>query len=207
MRALLLSFATTESLSKIGFIILAIGLLGDVGVLLIPDKNLSHKLLVLGFAAIVLIGYLIGHIGDDEIAGRANAELDRIKSPRVITDSQYAAFVECLKPGPKGPVYVRRGMLDTDGPPLAKRIEAALKEAGFTPPSEPVPGGDALAWSKAGIFLIVRDLKNSPHGAQIQRCFKSAINWEIEGQADPKHPEDAVSIGIGPRLSVGASGD
>jgi hypothetical protein len=91
-------------------------------------------------------------------------------------------------------------MLDTDGPPLAKRIEAALKEAGFTPPSEPVPGGDALAWSKAGIFLIVRDLKNSPHGAQIQRCFKSAMNWEIEGQADPKHPEDAVSIGIGPRL-------
>ena len=201
MRDLLLAMTSPENLSWLGFLLLAGGLLGEVAVLLIPtERHLLHNLLGLMFAAIVLVGYVIGHIGDDEISVRAKAELDRIKSPRVITDSQYAAFVECLKPGPKGPVYVRPGMLDTDGPPLAKRIEAALKDAGFTPPTGPFPGGDALSWSTAGIFLIVRELTNSPHGAQIQRCFKTALDWSVPGNADPKHPEGVVSIAIGPRL-------
>jgi hypothetical protein len=201
VRELLLSIASPTTLSEAGFVILALGLLGEVGVLVIPEERHAwHKLLGFVFAAIVLVGYLIGHAGDDEIAARAELELQRIKTPRMINDEKYAKLVACLKEGPKGPGYVRPGFLDTDGPMLAERIEKALKEAGFEPPPEWKEGMGILGWRTAGVFLIVTDMKKQlPHAASIQRCFWQ-IDWQIYGHEDPKHPEEAVSIGIGPRL-------
>ena len=207
MRDCFLSIASPEPISWAGFLLLVTALLGEVAVPTIPEKYLSHKLLVVLFGGLAVIGYAIERIGDDEILSRltvraetAELELKTIKTPRTINDDQYAKFVACLKAAPKGPVYVRPGMVDTDGPVLAKRIEGALKDAGFAPPAQPFPGGNALSWSTAGVFLIVKDMTNSPHGAQIQRCFKSALNWSVVGYPDPNHPEGAVSIGIGPRF-------
>ena len=59
MRTLLLSVATPEMLSSIGFVLLAGGLLGEVGVeVLSPKWKALHRALVFIFATIVLIGYL-----------------------------------------------------------------------------------------------------------------------------------------------------
>ncbi len=103
MRELLLSFVAPETLSWIGFVVLAGGLLGDVAILLIPEKHLWHKLLGLLFAAIVLVGYLLGHMGDDEIAARLNTratvaenKLDKLTSDRSLTDAQLRKIADKL---------------------------------------------------------------------------------------------------------------
>jgi hypothetical protein len=126
-------------------------------------------------------------------------ELAKIKAPRTIDDEKYASLVDCLRNGPKGPVYVRPAFFDTDGPLLAERIESALKEAGFEAPPE-WREGNVVGWSIAGVFLIVTDMKKQlPHAASVQRCFWS-IGMQIYGSEDSKHPEGAGSIGIDPRL-------
>ncbi len=71
MRQFLLSMASPEFLSWLGLLLLAVGLLGQVAVLVEPfESHWTHKPLGFSFAAIVLIGYVIGHIGDDAIAAR-----------------------------------------------------------------------------------------------------------------------------------------
>jgi hypothetical protein len=205
MRDVLLSLASPESLSWAGFLLLALGLLGEVGVLVLPaEKHFWHNVLGFVFAAVVLVGYVIGHIGDDAIGARSEArateaelELTRIKEERKIRPDQRAKLVACLRPGPKGPVYIRPGVLDTDGPKLGKQLEEIFTEVEF-----PLPQwrDTAMVWNTAGWFLIVADMKNAPaHATLIQKCFWQA-DLPIYGQEDKTHPEDAVSIGIGPRL-------
>jgi hypothetical protein len=206
MREFLLSVASPEFLSWLGFLLLAAGLLGEVAVLVEPFENhWTHKPLGFAFAAIVLAGYVIGHIGDDAIserfvarAAKAELELTNIKTPRTLTDENKEKMLKCLQEGPKGKVYIRPVMLDTDGPLLGKQLEEVFKAAGFSVMDW--PEGPALSWSKAGIFLIVHQLTNvQPHISAVQKClFGVGIN--ALGEPDPKHPEDAVSIGIGPRL-------
>jgi hypothetical protein len=88
-------------------------------------------------------------------------------------------------------------MMDSDGPLLAETLEKIFKDAGFDASDWPEP---AMVWRKAGIFLIVQRLQNvSPHIVAVQRCLWN-IGIEARGEPDPKHPDDAVSIGIGPRL-------
>src|SRR5216684_6363996 len=124
MRDLLLSLASPASLSRAGFLILAFGLLGEVGVLVIPKEKQSwHNLLGFVFAAVVLVGYLISHIGDDASLANAELELKKIKTPRTISPEQHAKMVNCLRPGPKGPIFIRPAVLGTDAPALAKQLE------------------------------------------------------------------------------------
>jgi hypothetical protein len=131
-------------------------------------------------------------------ASKAEQELVKIKEERRITPDQHGKLVACLRPGPKGPVYLRPGVLDTDGPKLAKQLEEIFKEVEFPLPTW--PGGPAVMWTTAGWYIIVVDLNHAPfHATLIQKCFWEA-GLPIYGQADPKHPADAVSIGIGPRL-------
>jgi hypothetical protein len=206
MRDILLSVASPETLSWVGFLVLAAGLLGEVAILVEPfESHWTHKPLGFGFAAIVLIGYVIGHIGDDAAgeksaarAAKAEAELTSIRTPRMLAPEKLDKLRTCLQSSPKGKVYIRPAMLDTDGPQLAKQLEDVFKETGFD--LVPWPEGASLSWSRAGIFLIVHQLTGVPqHITAIQRCL-FAVDLEARGEVDQKHPEDAVSIGIGPRL-------
>jgi hypothetical protein len=131
-------------------------------------------------------------------ATKAELELEKIRQPRTLSDDNKEKLTSCLRAGPKGKVYIRPSMLDTDGPLFAKHLEEIFEAADFQ--ILDWPEGPAMAWSKAGIFLIVHQLTNvQPHITAVQRClFRAGI--EARGDVDPKHPEDAVSIGIGPRL-------
>jgi hypothetical protein len=101
-------------------------------------------------------------------AATAELELAKIKEPRTITDANKVKLLQCLRAAPKGKVYIRPSMLDTDGPRLAKELEKTFKDAGFDVPLW--PDGSSLAWSMPGIFLIAHHLVNAPpHIAAIQR--------------------------------------
>jgi hypothetical protein len=206
MREFLLSVASPEFLSWLGFLLLAFGLLGEVGVLVQPfESHWTHKPLGFAFAALVLVGYVIGHIGDDAISERfaaratkAEAELKNIRSPRTLTPEYKGKLLVCLQNSPKGKVYIRPALIDTDGPLLAKQLEEALKAAEFSVLDW--PGGAALSWSRAGVFLIVHQMTDAPaHITAVQKCL-FGVGIEAFGEPDPSHPKDAVSIGIGPRL-------
>jgi hypothetical protein len=209
MRELLLTLASPGTLSWIGFILLAGGLLGEVGVyVLSPKWEALHGGLVFAFAAIVLVGYVIGHIGDDESfrivsarAKTAEAQLKEIASPRTITPEERAKFISCMKAtSERGPVFIRPGIVNSDAPLIGEDLDKIFDEIGGFPKGLAWPGGPALSWAATGIFLVVIDLQHAPqHATNIQRCFWEA-GRKIFGYADPKHPADAVSIGIGPRL-------
>ncbi len=109
MREFLLSVASPEFLSWIGFVILALGLLGEVGVYVIPPRwGVLHGASVFIFAAVVLAGYLINHIGDDAITARIEArataaenELNALKAPRYpLTNEQMDRLTKVLEAVP-----------------------------------------------------------------------------------------------------------
>jgi hypothetical protein len=206
MRDFLLSLASPDTLSWIGFLLLATGLLGEVAVLVEPfEAHWTHKPLGFAFAAVVLVGYVVGHIGDDATtekfaarATKAEQELHAIKTPRTLPSDKLEKLKACLQTGAKGKVYIRPAIIDTDGPLLAKQLETAFKDAGYDVLQW--PQGDSLAWSQAGIFLIVHQLAGvPPHISAVQKCLFE-IGIEALGEVDPSHPEDAVSIAIGPRI-------
>lgn len=91
MREFLLSMASPESLSWIGFVIFALALLGEIGVFLLPQRwNVLRGALVVIFAGAVLAGHLINHMGDDEIAARFEARATAAeKELKALKGSQY----------------------------------------------------------------------------------------------------------------------
>jgi hypothetical protein len=136
VRELLLSIASPEFLSWTGFLLLALGLLGEVAVLVEPfEQHWTHKPLGFAFAAVVLVGYVIGHIGDDAItakfesrATKAKTALERITSHRTIKQPQ--SMVEKLKLFAGVPFDVG---VQTDGEPvdLMSQLAQALTDAGW----------------------------------------------------------------------------
>jgi hypothetical protein len=77
MRDLLLSIASPETLSSIGFWIFAFALLGEIGVVLLPQKLVIRGVLAVVFAGAVLAGHLINRIGDETRVTAAENEIDR----------------------------------------------------------------------------------------------------------------------------------
>jgi hypothetical protein len=131
-------------------------------------------------------------------AAEATLELTKLKTPRILSQEQREKMKACLSGGPTGRMFIRPSMLDSDGPAFAKQLEEVFKEAGFDVAQW--PEGPSLGWSRAGIFLIVHRMTDvPPHITAVQRCLFAA-GIEALGDPDPKHPEDAVSIGIGPRI-------
>jgi hypothetical protein len=142
MRELLLTIASPGTLSWVGFILLAGGLLGEVGVyLLSPKWEALHGGLVFSFAALVLAGYVIGHIGDDESfrivserAKIAEGQLKEITSPRTISAEERAKFISCMKAtSERGPVFVRPGIVNSDAPLIGEDLEKIFDEIGGFP--------------------------------------------------------------------------
>jgi hypothetical protein len=79
MREFLLSMASPESLSSIGFWIFAFALLGEIGAHLLRWKLLRGILAVV-FAGAILAGHLINRIGDEARVTAAENELAALKA-------------------------------------------------------------------------------------------------------------------------------
>src|SRR5260221_6088902 len=136
MRELLLSVASPVLLSWIGFLILALGLLGEVGVyLLSPKWKTLHGGLVFTFAAVVLVGYLIGHIGDDEIIAKLTERAEKAEgrlADRVLTDAQLDSIAGKIKEF-AGQQFDITTFWDLKEPlATANRIYLALQMGGWT---------------------------------------------------------------------------
>jgi hypothetical protein len=205
----LLSIASAETISWIGFVILGLALVGEVGVILIPPKwEKLHKELAFGFAVLAAGGYAIERVGDEAImsalqtrADAAEASLKQIEGPRDITNKEHTSLVDCLKAAPhKGIIYIKPGMLNGDAPQVGEQIRKIFDEAGGFE-IKPVPqGGASLFWSSPGIFLIVTDSNHAPdHATAIQRCFWEA-GRKIYGYPNKDHAPDTVTIGIGGKI-------
>jgi hypothetical protein len=102
MSDLFLAIASPETLSRIGLILLLLGLLGEVGVLLIPtEKHLLHNLLGIWFAAVVLVGVMVGHIGDDaiiEALTKRATTAEKKLADRTLSNEQIASIGRQLVP-------------------------------------------------------------------------------------------------------------
>lgn len=168
----MLSIASPEFLSWTGFLLLALGLLGEVAVLVEPfEQHWTHKPLGFAFAAVVLVGYVIGHIGDDAItakfesrATKAETALERITSRRTIKQPQ--SMVEKLKLFAGVPFDVG---VQTDGEPvdLMSQLAQALTDAGWI--WKPAVG--SLAFNIPGKPIIAPIVLNG--GVQISSSHKA----------------------------------
>jgi hypothetical protein len=59
MSYFLLSFASAESLSKIGYLLLAVGLAGDLAVLFIPSRKYVLEKCLAGLFTLTILGGVI----------------------------------------------------------------------------------------------------------------------------------------------------
>lgn len=81
MGTFLLSIASPELLSWTGFVVLAIALIGEVAVCVIPKKwEVVHREAAFAFAVLAAAGYAVERVGDDAI-------IDALKS-RATTANQ-----------------------------------------------------------------------------------------------------------------------
>ena len=119
MGEFLLSIASPELLSWTGFVILAIALVGEAAVCIIPIKwETFHREAAFAFAILAAAGYAVERVGDDAIidtlktravaaetvasdaktrAAHAELELAKINEPRKMTNAQMHNFVATLR--------------------------------------------------------------------------------------------------------------
>src|SRR5271154_2724010 len=135
----LLSIASAETISWVGFVALGLALVGEVAVILIPPKwERLHKELAFGFAVLAAGGYAVERVGDEAImaalqhrADSAEASLKQIEGPRDITASEHSSPVKCLKNSPhKGIVHVNPGWVNGDARQIGDQLTKIFEEAG-----------------------------------------------------------------------------
>jgi hypothetical protein len=95
----LLSVASPDTLSWIGFVVLGLALVGEVGVNVIPSKfPAAHSAAAFGFAVLAAGGYAVERLGDDALikgletrATLAELEVEKMKHPRTVKNAAQAA--------------------------------------------------------------------------------------------------------------------
>jgi hypothetical protein len=138
MRDFLLSVASPEHLSLLGFLLLAAGLLGEVAILVEPfEKHWTHKPLGFAFAAVVLIGYVIGHIGDDAITARfetratkAESALAKLNTSRTLTNEGAERLRQAMSPFKGQPAGVGPSPVTFETAALSEQLNKVLVLAG-----------------------------------------------------------------------------
>src|SRR5260370_4473441 len=210
MREFLLSVASPELLSWLGFLLLAGGLLGEVAGLVEPFENhWTHKPLGFAFAAIVLIGYVIGHIGDDASTARfesreksAENTLKKITSDRALSDKQIETIVQKIRSF-SGQEYQITTFWEMREPlAIANHIHAALQLATwkFIPPASAtfMLGGieGVQVWVHPAAEEQVRKaastLVDALNGAEMAAVLKE------QNPQNPKDSKIAINVGTKP---------
>jgi hypothetical protein len=132
----------------------------------------SKILLYLGLLIVVCIGWQ--HYNTKQDAIKLQVSLDE-RLPRTIKDEQRQLIVGLLKPSQiyKGPVFMNYP-LDAEAWAFSNQIKDVLKDAGFDP-ADLAFGDRALALSKPGQFIWLKDNDNQPrHAGPIYEAFKRA---------------------------------
>jgi hypothetical protein len=207
MGELLLSIAPPELLSGLGFLLLAIGLLGEVAVLVEPfESHWTHKPLGFAFAAVVLAGYVIGHIGDDAVTARserraqiAETALKKITSDRALSDEQFAILVHALRPF-EGQEYQITTYWDMREPlAIANRVHSALQSASwnYVPPASATMllGGieGVQVWVHPAADNQVRNAATA-----LVEVLKAANMSPVLKEQNPQNPKDnKIGINLG----------
>ena len=163
-------------------------------------------------AAAVLAGlatYAVIRLQKMEAADAA-AEFSRYKAgvaaqvaerlPRRISAEQRKVLVELLSSNKiaKGPVLINSA-IDGEAWQFGDDISSVLKEAGFAPSEVPF-GQRAIAFSKPGTFIWIKDRKNPPkHGGPIAVAF-SRVGIKLVGEEHPSNDDvpdiDTVVIAV-----------
>jgi hypothetical protein len=122
VREVFLSLASPEMVSWAGFVMLAVALLGEVGVYFIhPKREALHGACVFGFAALAVIGYVVERIGDDAVLKRF--------APRDLSSIQETAVTDAVRGfgGQKYSVSIAQGI--DDGCSFWKTLHSVLESA------------------------------------------------------------------------------
>jgi hypothetical protein len=144
-------------------------LLAHVKLLTFPLENhWMHKLFGFSFAAIVLVGYLIGHIGDDAIsagfAERAKLAEARLAemAPRRLKDEQISKMSAVLSSAPPAPVVVVSRFLDPEGKDFADDLASVINQGHWQT-------ARYENWTRAdkGIFVATAEGTSQPFPPQI----------------------------------------
>jgi hypothetical protein len=203
VREFILSLGPPAAISWTGFVVLALALIGEAGIFLLPDKlDRFHKSMGFWLAMLAATGYAIERIGDDAIISsvgdretQARLELAQIEAARIVTPSQQQTVVQLLADAAKGPISVVYPMTDsTDARNFAESIKATLKKAGYTLADAPQGYAGMLSFSEPGAFLLMHTLTApSPVAAAVQRAF-AKIGIFLVGIPKPEIPEGMVVL-------------
>lgn len=212
MRELLLSIASPEFLSWSGFLLLALGLLGEVAVLVEPfEQHWTHKPLGFAFAAVVLVGYVIGHVGDDAIsakfesrATKAETALEKITSRRTIKQAQ--VMVEKLKPF-AGATFDMGVQTDGEAVELLAQLAQTLTDSGWvwkpaaSSLSFNIPGKPTIApIVMSGGVQILLSQSRLPEWGKAAGALVEALKAEditAIGVAAKDAPDTAIHVNVG----------
>jgi hypothetical protein len=130
MGTFLLSITSAESLSWIGFVVLAIALIGEAGICVIPAKwEKMHRDGAFAFAILAAAGYAVERVGDDAIldalkmrATSAEDTLKKITADRSLTDEQVARMASMLLPFAGQQFTINTYWQDREPTKFSKRI-------------------------------------------------------------------------------------
>jgi len=108
--------------SDFGYWVLAIGLAGDIAVLVIPKHRDRLEKIISGiFIVVIIIGVTIEHNADTRIAvlvsqqeTAARLEIAKLKAPRIIKPTDKATLIAKLRPyaGNEFWIIVQKGEID-----------------------------------------------------------------------------------------------
>jgi hypothetical protein len=146
--------------------------------------------------AIALVCLFLGTRVRDLAAERAvtqlRSDLARERAerlPRHVTPEQKQVLVELLSPARivKGPVLINAAF-DGEAWQFGNEISDALKAAGFSPSDVPF-GQRAIAFSKPGTFIWIKDMKHQPkHGGPIAVAF-DRVGIKLVGEEHPANDD------------------
>jgi len=139
MGTFLLSVTSPESLSWIGFVVLAIALVGEAATCIIPAKwGTLHREAAFAFAILAAGGYAVERVGDDAIIDvlkdrtkTAEAVLAKIPKSRTLTTEQSNKLQAALKSFSGEYMDVRIYPNNSEIKGIEKQLEDALMGAGW----------------------------------------------------------------------------
>jgi hypothetical protein len=148
----LLSVASPETLSWMGFMVLAAALVGEAAVAIIPARwELLHKELAFGFAVLAASGYAVERLGDDAIlrglearAAAAEQQLKTFVARDLSVEQERISTAVTPFSGQKYEVAIPQGI--DDGFSFWKTLHSTLSGAGW----EYVPPYSNSLWVKVG---------------------------------------------------------
>jgi hypothetical protein len=216
----LLSIASAETLSWIGFVVLGAALLGEAAVAIIPARwETLHKELAFGFAILAAGGYAVERLGDDTIvhgldarATKAETEVTRLRAARTLTPERQQFVADAVKPFPGQRYRAAISQAADDGPTFWSSLHAALEKGdwAYLPAGRPsigIPAAGIPLAAIPGVEILYDPARDQDIGVAALALGKAlhangmvvAVNRETQSNPDPAE-QQIIGIRIGARV-------